>query len=134
MKSCRALKLIFLVLISLMPSAPLFSHHSRSEYEREEITTKGTVVLFQWRNPHVYVVWDVKDEAKITHWVGEMASVTSMIADGMTKDSLKPGDQVMVIAFPSKIEGSSQALIKKIIKADGTVVIDNSRVPNFRQP
>jgi hypothetical protein len=118
----------------LVPNGFLFSHHSRSDYEHEEITTKGTVVLFQWRNPHVYVVWDVKDEAKTTHWVGEMASVTSMIADGMTKDSLKPGDQIMVIAFPSKIEGSTLALIKKITRPDGTVVIDNSRVPNFRQP
>ncbi len=66
------------------------------------------------------------------HWVGEMASVTSMIADGMTKDSLKPGDQITVVAFPSKIEGSTAALIRKITKADGTVVVDNSRTPNSR--
>ena len=71
---------------------------------------------------------------KLTEWVGEMASVTSMIADGMTKDSLKQGDTVTVIAFPSKNAGSTEALIKKITKADGTIVVDNSRAPNLRQP
>jgi len=112
----------------------LFAHHSRSQYMHEEVVTKGTVVEFQWRNPHVYVVWEAKDQGKTVHWVGEMASVTSMIADGMTKDSLKPGDEITVIAVPSKIEGSTEALVKKIVKANGTVVIDNSRVPNSRQP
>jgi hypothetical protein len=64
-----------------------------------------------------------------------MASVTSMIADGMTKNSLKPGDEIVVIAFPSKNPGSTEALIKKITKADGTVVVDNSRAGNaIRQP
>ena len=83
----------------------------------------------------MYVVWAVTDQAgKTAQWVGEMASLTSMIADGMTKDSLKMGDEITVVSFPSKITGSSEALIKKITKADGTVVVDNSRVPNLRQP
>jgi DUF917 family protein len=52
----------------------------------------------------------------------------------MTKDSLKQGDEITVISFPSKNPGSTEALIKKITKADGKVVVDNSRVPNIRQP
>src|SRR6266478_326090 len=111
------------------------AHHSRAHYGTEESTTRGVVLEYKWRNPHVYVVWTVKDkEGKATQWVGEMASLTSMIADGMTKDSLKIGDEITVIAFPTKIAGSAEALIKKITKADGTVVVDNSRVPNLRQP
>ena len=116
-------------------SGVLFAHHSRAHYGNEESTTKGTVIEYKWRNPHVFVVWEVKDQGgKSTQWVGEMASVTSMIADGMTKDSLKPGEQITVISFPSKNAGSTEALIKKITKADGTVVVDNSRAPNLRQP
>ena len=112
-----------------------FAHHSRAHYGTEESTTRGTVLEYKWRNPHVYVVWAVKDQdGKTTQWVGEMASLTSMIADGMTKNSLKMGDEITVIAFPSKNPGSTEALIKKITKADGTVVVDNSRVPNIRQP
>lgn len=113
----------------------VFAHHSRAHYGQEESTTVGTVIEYKWRNPHVFVVWEVKDQSgKSTQWVGEMASVTSMIADGMTKDSLKQGETITVIAFPSKNPGSTEALIKKITKSDGTVVVDNSRAPNLRQP
>src|SRR5438132_12649547 len=137
MRLRRALVAWFLALAVVIPMLHLvgFAHHSRAHYGTEESTTKGVVVEYKWRNPHVYVVWAVKDETgKATQWVGEMASLTSMIADGMRKDSLKMGDEITVIAFPSKNAGSSEALIKKITKADGTVVVDNSRVPNIRQP
>jgi hypothetical protein len=124
-----------LVVMFPMMTGVLSAHHSRAHYGNEESTTVGTVVEYKWRNPHVFVVWEAKDQSgKATQWVGEMASVTSMIADGMTKDSLKPGETITVISFPSKNPGSTEALIKKITKADGTVVVDNSRAPNLRQP
>jgi len=131
------LRRVLLALVAVFPilSGVVFAHHSRAHYGTEESTTTGIVLEYKWRNPHVFVVWEVKDQnGKAAQWVGEMASVTSMIADGMTKDSLKIGDQILVVAFPSKNAGSTEALIKKITKADGTVVVDNSRVPNIRQP
>ena len=134
MRLQRVFALAILATLIAYPLA-LFAHHSRAHYGTEESTTIGTVIEYKWRNPHVFVVWEVKDQVgKSTQWVGEMASVTSMIADGMTKNSLKPGDEIVVLAFPSRNPGSTEALIKKITKADGTVVVDNSRVPNLRQP
>jgi len=133
----RGFLVAVLALVTVLPplSGVLLAHHSRAHYGNEESTTKGVVLEYKWRNPHVFVVWAVKDQSgKTTQWIGEMASLTSMIADGMTKDSLKMGDEVTVVAFPSKNSGSTEALIKKITKADGTVVIDNSRVPNLRAP
>lgn len=130
-----AVSLMALVVMFPMMTGVLSAHHSRAHYGNEESTTVGTVIEYKWRNPHVFVVWEAKDQGgKPTQWVGEMASVTSMIADGMTKDSLKPGETITVISFPSKNPGSTEALIKKITKADGTVVVDNSRAPNLRQP
>ena len=137
MKLRRAFLLAVSALVAVLPtlSGVVFAHHSRAHYGNEESTTKGVVLEYKWRNPHVFVVWGVKDQSgKTTQWVGEMASLTSMIADGMTKDSLKQGDEITVVAFPSKNQGSTEALIKKITKADGTVVVDNSRVPNLRAP
>ncbi len=137
MRLRRAFAVAVLALVIAFPtlSTVVFAHHSRAHYGTEESTTKGTVLEYKWRNPHVFVVWAVKDQSgKTTQWVGEMASLTSMIADGMTKDSLKIGDEVTVVSFPSKNTGSTEALIRKITKADGTVVVDNSRVPNLRQP
>ena len=137
MRLRRAFAMAVLALVVAIPTlrGVVFAHHSRSHYGTEESTTKGVVLEYKWRNPHVFVVWAVKDQnGKTAQWVGEMASLTSMIADGMTKDSLKTGDEITVVAFPSKNPGSTEALIKKITKADGTVVVDNSRVPNLRAP
>jgi len=112
----RLRKVFAMAVLATLIAFPLIvsAHHSRAHYGLEEQTTTGSVVEYKWRNPHVYVVWEVKDQGgKATQWVGEMASVTSMIADGMTKDSLKQGDTITVIAFPSKNPGSTEALIKK---------------------
>ena len=136
MRSYRVAVVVLLTLVLIpMLNQVASAHHSRAHYGSEEVTTTGIVKEYMWRNPHVFVVWEAKNQGgKPTSWIGEMASVTSMIADGMTKDSLKAGEQITVISFPSKNPGSAEALIKKITKADGTVVVDNSRTPNLRLP
>jgi hypothetical protein len=137
MRLRRAFLAAVVAFVAVLPAlnGVVFAHHSRAHYGNEEATTKGVVLEYKWRNPHVFVVWSVTDPSgKTAQWVGEMASLTSMIAEGMTKDSLKQGDEITVIAFPSRNPGSTEALIKKITKADGTVVIDNSRAPNLRAP
>jgi len=76
---------------------------------------------------HVVVTWDVKDDSgKVVRWTGELASVTSLLADGMTKNSLKPGDQVIMIVCPAK-SGSPNCVISQIKLADGTMVLAWSR-------
>ena len=112
------------------------AHHSRGGvYESDDkITTmKGTVVEYRFRNPHVYVSWDAVDEAgNVTRWTGEVSSVTTMIALGMTRNSLKPGDEFMVTVLPAR-GGIPVSLIRKAVKMDGRVVIDLSRT-NIREP
>ena len=106
----------------------LSAHHSKAHYESDDKqkTLKGTVVEYQWRNPHVYVVWDVKDDGgKVVRWTGELSSVTTSIADGLTKSSLKPGDEVTILAVGSK-SGAAESLIHKITK-DGKVILDLTR-------
>ena len=112
----------------LMLDAVVSAHHSAAHYSKEAMTTRGVVMEYKWRNPHVTLVWEVKGKTgETTHWVGELSSVTSMIADGMTKDSLKVGDKIEVIACPSMKPGSTEAWVRTITKADGTVVVDSSR-------
>ena len=131
----RKLQFVALVVAFLMLGTVVSAHHSRAQYGDDQLTTQGVVVEYRWGNPHVYVVWEVNDSnGGKKRWLGEMASLTSMIADGMTKNSLKVGDEIEVVAFPSERAGSAESLIKLITKADGTVVVDNSRAPNLRAP
>lgn len=101
------------------------AHHSVAGFDnKKEVMLKGTIVQFVWRNPHVIVLWDVKDEnGKVTQWSGEMNSPTSMIQVGMNRNSLKPGDEVIVTINPSKT-GTPIAVIRKVTMADGTLVVD----------
>ena len=130
MTNKRVFALVVFALIAVFPfcNGMLFAHHSKAHYESDdkEKTLKGVVVEYQWRNPHVYVVWDVKDDTgKVVRWTGELSSVTTSIADGLTKNSLKPGDEVTILAVGSKT-GVPESLIHKITK-DGKVVLDLTR-------
>lgn len=111
------------------------AHHSRAGYDSDDKikTMKGIVVEYRWRNPHVYIVWDTTDETgKVVQWTGELSSVTTMIAEGMNRDSLKAGDEIMLTIIPAK-DGVPQSLIRKAVKMDGKVVVDLSR-RNIREP
>ena len=56
---------------SLMFSLPLLAHHgSRVSYDMtKELTMKGTVTEYQYQNPQIYIMYDVKDEkGDVVHW------------------------------------------------------------------
>ena len=96
-KRVCAVTLFALMVVFPTSNAILSAHHSKAHYESDDKQRnfKGVVVEYQWRNPHVYVVWDVKDESgKIVRWTGELSSVTTSIADGLTKNSRVIGGMV----------------------------------------
>ena len=104
------------------------AHHSVAGYDtQKEIPLRGTVVEFNWRNPHVFIVWNVKDEnGKVVQWTAEMSAPTTMMQLGMNKNSLKPGDEIIAFVNPSKT-GNPLSLIRKINMADGKLVVDRVR-------
>jgi uncharacterized protein DUF6152 len=108
------------------------AHHSQAGFETPDkaIALKGTVVEFRWRNPHILIFWDVKDDSgKVVRWVGELGSISSASAGGLTKDSLKPGDEISLMAIPSRA-GTPQSIISKLVKADGTVLVGRAAAAN----
>jgi Family of unknown function (DUF6152) len=107
---------------------PLLAHHGTALWQAGEVAQKGTVVDYVWRNPHVLVTWSVKDESgKVVQWTGELASPESLMADGgMTKDTLKAGDEVIMYIRPAK-SGAPNSVIDQIKRADGTMVLRWSR-------
>jgi len=58
---------------------------------------KGTVTKFEFINPHALVYIDVMgDKGNLEHWIGESNSNNYLHRGGYDKNSLKPGDQVIV--------------------------------------
>src|ERR1041385_5525385 len=101
------------------------AHHSPSNYDRQkELTLHGTVVEYNWRNPHVFVIWDVKEGGKSVQWVGELNSTNSMIQLGMNRNSLKEGAEIVLVGNPAK-SGEPLSITRKISTADGKLILDN---------
>jgi hypothetical protein len=99
------------------------AHHSTAGYDKTKtLDLKGTVTQFIWRNPHVTLVWDVKDESgKVTRWYGEMQSPISNTNLGLTRLSFKPGDVITVTGNPGP---NAQFLVLSIADAQGKQVLD----------
>jgi hypothetical protein len=92
------------------------AHHGRAGYTKEASSIKGTVTSLEWKNPHVFVNFDVKDDSgNVVHWTGELSSPGTMLAAGMSRTSLKPGDEIEVKGKTGQ-DGVAAVLIDSIMK------------------
>jgi len=90
-----------------------YSHHGfAGRYDEESpITVEGTVVELQLSNPHAMLIFSVRDEdGKVVRWNGLLGTATSLIGDGWTRDTLKPGDRVRVLGAPA-VRGAPDMLL-----------------------
>jgi len=98
------------------------AHHGRAGYSKAATTIKGTVTSLEWKNPHVFINFDVKDDqGNVVHWIGELSSPTTMMAAGMSRTSLKAGDEIVVTGKTGQ-DGVPATLIDSIMK-DGKPLV-----------
>jgi uncharacterized protein DUF6152 len=116
------------MIVFLILNRPVLAHHGTALWSPDEVTLRGTVVEYVWRNPHVLVIWDVKDDkGNVVQWTGELASPETLMGDGgMTKSTLKPGDEVIMYVRAAK-SGAPHSVIDQIKRADGSMVLRWSR-------
>jgi hypothetical protein len=130
MRTLRASIVAFAVLaVPFLLGASTSAHHSRAGYDsaKEKLTTLNAVVTeVVWRNPHVFLNWETKDDrGTVVHWTGELSAPATMISEGMSRDTFRRGDPITVTFMPTKA-GTPQGLVIKIVRPDGKVVIDLS--------
>ena len=104
---------------------PLFGHHSfAAEYDSAKpVTLKGTVTKMEWMNPHARFYVDVKDEGagQAANWELELGSPNGLMRRGWTRNSLKPGDIIVVEGYMAK-DGSKLANARQVTLSDGRKV------------
>ena len=85
-------------------AVPLFAHHGTASFDTTTtLMLKGVVTAYVWSNPHVLVKMDVKDDGgNVTPWVIESWNPVTQTARGWTKNSFKPGDEVIADVTPAK--------------------------------
>ena len=117
------------VTVAFLSGASASAHHSRAGYDqnKDKLTTlNGVIAEVIWRNPHVYLTWDAKDEkGTVVRWTGELSSTATMLSEGLSRDTFKPGDPLAITFMPTKA-GTPQGLVIRIVRPDGKVMLDLS--------
>jgi hypothetical protein len=99
---------------------PARAHHSFSAYyfEEQSVTISGEVQDFLYRSPHAIVMVNAPDnEGQIRTYAAEFASPNRLAREGITKDTLKPGDRVVVIGSPGRRATEYKIHLKSIQRA-----------------
>ena len=96
------------------------AHHSHAMFDMtREVSVTGTVTSFSYRNPHVFLYLDVKDEdGKVTPWSVEMSNISNMERRGIYRSTFKPGDVVTVKLNPLH-DGRAGGNYTSVTAADG---------------
>jgi len=88
--------------VSLTSSTPAWSHHSHAMFDHDkEVTITGTVSQWIFRNPHVFLYMDAKNDAgeTVTYTV-EFSNLTNMLKMGFSATMFKAGDTLTVTMHP----------------------------------
>jgi len=116
-----AKKLAIGLLVALALTGVVLAHHGRAGYANEIQTVKGTVADVQWKNPHVFIGFDVKDDkGNVVHWLAELSSPATMLAAGMSRTTLKTGDEIVI---KGKLGVDSPIVLVDSITRDGKPVV-----------
>jgi len=120
----KALAVLVVAVGLVMPSGPLFAHHSLANYDREkEITLTGTVAEFLLKNPHSYIVFEVKEaDGTVVKWTAGSSSPMRLFRMGWKTTTLKPGDQITVTGGPHR-GGKKEVWLNKLVGPGGDVPV-----------
>jgi len=89
----------------LATALPAGAHHSfAGTYDvSKEITVKGKIVEVSLRSPHSFFFVEAEDsKGALQRWSIEGASASQFAQQGLTKDALKVGDVVEILANPAR--------------------------------
>jgi len=109
--------------IAALTSGGVYAHHSfAAEFSSTDIQTiKGTVVEFQWMNPHAYLYVDVTDKTgKKVRWGIQSRNLSILKRQGLSKQTFQAGDVVTVELFNHHDPTKHVGFARYIVKADGT--------------
>ena len=115
--------LLILVLGASVVNTPAYAHHSFASYylEKQSMSIEGEVVKFEYRSPHVWVYIVTKDDKGETlQYAAEWFNPNRLKQQGITSDTIKPGDHVILVGSPGRNPADQRLHLKGIQRpADG---------------
>ena len=118
----KALTLIGLV-ASLFLAQSAAAHHSfQASYNMDKvIEIKGKLMQLNFRNPHSSVMVMAPDEdGNMQRWGVEWGGASLLMRQGLTRDSFRPGDEVVITGQPSRDASDHRMRMQSIVRpSDG---------------
>jgi Family of unknown function (DUF6152) len=105
-------------------AVPAPAHHSQAAFDAtREVTIEGTVHRLDWKNPHIYLIVETKDNDGSTRLQQvEGLAVTQSLVAGLDRAALKPGTHVLVRVNPNRnAAGRTVRGLDLVTTADGKV-------------
>jgi hypothetical protein len=90
------------------------AHHSYgATYDLgKQITLEGKLVQFVYRNPHSFVHVQAPDQnGALQRWAVEWSGTGQLNSQGVTRETLRVGDQVVIVGRPSRVTGEYRLLM-----------------------
>ncbi|MBX5460230.1 MAG: hypothetical protein IRZ28_03990 [Steroidobacteraceae bacterium] len=117
-------RLLPVVLLASLVCAPAMAHHSRAAFAlNETIPMKVKITRVRWSNPHVFWAGTVvNDKGVAEEWTFEGHSISGLVRQGWTANTLKVGDEVQFFVNPHKDRTKHFALVDRVVFADGRVL------------
>jgi Family of unknown function (DUF6152) len=116
----KALLVPVVVTLALVHSAvSLYAHHAWPLNQSQLVTVKGSVVRFEWGNPHPMITLEVPTaDGKVEKWLVGGPAINRMEANGWTKETVKPGDVITGIGYQYS-DGQKIIRLERVVLADG---------------
>ena len=98
-------KMLFILAGTVLSGMTAYAHHSfNAVYDvSREVTIEGKLVQFLFRNPHSWVHVNVKEKnGTVVRYAVEWGGTGQLGAQGVTRDSLKIGDHVIISGNPAR--------------------------------
>jgi len=91
-------------LLALGAAAPALAHHAfQAEFDgNAPVLLRGTVTKVEWINPHAWVHMNVVTNGVPQEWMVEGGTPNTLFRAGITRDSLKPGTEIIVRGYKAK--------------------------------
>lgn len=108
---------------ALVFAAMAYAHHSfaATYFDDQTQTVEGKLVQFQFRNPHSFVHVEAPDDkGEVQTWAIEWGGGGQLSREGVTRDTLKPGDHVIVSGNPGRNPADHRIRMRSISRpSDG---------------
>lgn len=111
-------RVAFVVIAACLTTGLAYAHHSFTgtyDEKAKPMTIKGEIVQFLFRNPHSFIhVMAPDDKGDMQRWAIEWGGGGQIQRMGITRETLRPGDVVVITGAPSRKAADHRMLVRRI--------------------